>query len=131
MAEPISQSISPWMPITDPHMLAVIGKAIEETGELTSRLARCLVAGFDEIDPDSKRTNIQELCREYSDAKAVMKYLARFEPRLKAIPERIDGKIEGFDHWHVLIDEKLAEQLADKAATASVEGHRGDGFPYS
>lgn len=126
MAEPNEQTISPWMPITDPHKLAALAKAIEESAELIGALARCVMAGFDEIDPDSKLPNIEELNKEYTDAKATMSYLAKFEPRLKSLPERAEGKTRGFDRWHRMINEQL-----DQAAAASVEGHRGDGFPYS
>ncbi len=126
MAEPNEQTISPWMPITDPHKLAALAKAIEESAELIGALARCVMAGFDEPDPHSGLPNIEELNKEYTDAKATMTYLKKFEPRIKAIPERQVGKINGFDRWHRMIDEQL-----DKAAAASVEGHRGDGFPYS
>lgn len=131
MAESNEQTISPWMPITDPHKLAALAKAIEESAELIGALARCVMAGFDEPDPHSGLPNIEELNKEYTDAKATMTYLKKFEPRIKAIPERQVGKINGFDRWHRMIDDKLAEERADKTAAASVEGHRGDGFPYS
>lgn len=124
MAEPNEQTISPWMPITDPHTLAALAKAIEESAELIGALARCVMAGFDEIDPDSKLLNIEELNKEYTDAKATMSYLAKFEPRLKSIPERAEGKTRGFDRWHRMIDERLAEQQLDQAAATSVEGAR-------
>ena len=126
MAEPNEQTISPWMPITDPHKLAALAKAIEESAELIGALARCVMAGFDEPDPHSGLPNIEELNKEYTDAKATMSYLAKFEPRIKSLPERAAGKTNGFDRWHRMIDEQL-----DKTAAASVEGHRGDGFPYS
>lgn len=124
MAEPNEQTISPWIPITDPHTLAALAKAIEESAELIGALARCVMAGFDEIDPNSKLLNIEELNKEYTDAKATMSYLAKFEPRLKSIPERAEGKTRGFDRWHRMIDERLAEQQLDEAAAAFVEGTR-------
>lgn len=124
MAEPNEQTISPWMPITDPHKLAALAKAIEESAELIGALARCVMAGFDEVDPDSKLLNIDELNKEYTDAKATMTYLKKFEPRIKAIPERMIGKTNGFDRWHRMIDERLAEEQLDEAAAASVEGNR-------
>lgn len=107
MAEPNEQNISPWMPITDPHKLAALAKAIEESAEFIGALARCVMAGFDEPDPHSGLPNIEELNKEYTDAKATMTYLKKFEPRIKAIPERQVGKINGFDHWHRMIDEQL------------------------
>lgn len=105
-------------------MLAALAKAIEETAELTGALARCIMAGFEEPDPDSGRPNIAELNREYSDAKAVMTFLKKYEPRLESDPDRIMGKINGFNRWHRMIDERLAEQQFDEAAAASVEGNR-------
>ncbi len=123
MSEPNESTISPWIPITNPHMVACIAKAIEEMNELSGRLARCLMAGFDDIDPDSKRTNIQELNREYSDAKAVMVFLGKYEPRLMHMPERVEGKIRGFEHWHELINDHYTKHPFDQAATAFVEGN--------
>ena len=125
MPEPIESVISPWMPITEPHKIAALAKAIEEQAELIGALSRCLMAGFDEFDPKSKLPNIEEVNKEYTDAKATMRYLARVEPRLQSYPDRAEGKIRGFERWHRMIDERLAAEQSDEAAAAFVEGNHG------
>lgn len=98
-----------WMSDNDPHTFATMLKLIEECGELISRSARSLMAGFDYIDDDSKRTNRAEMVRELSDVTACM---IQVNTRLHIVMdvEHMSGKLRGFDHWHNLIDEELAKK---------------------
>jgi|TARA_R100000365_G_scaffold3696_1_gene13724 hypothetical protein len=95
--------ISPWLPEQDMHRLAILGKLIEECNELSARAARCIIHGIDEIDPDTGRTNREELEREIADARACQ-WQAVDRLGLNSMPSRIYAKDQGFDDWHNLID---------------------------
>lgn len=109
MAEPIQSLISPWMSDNNPHTFATMLKLIEECGELISRSARTLMAGFEELDPDSGRTNREEMNREISDVTAT---IIEGVKRLNLVidTERVFNKQDGFKRWHNLIDEELAKK---------------------
>lgn len=106
MGEPIIDAISPWMPETDPHRLAVLGKMIEELNECASRAARCIIQGLDEIDPDTGRPNRIELEKEMADVLACFDQVeGRIEVYVGSNRRRDKGL--GFDRWHRMIDEEL------------------------
>lgn len=106
LSEPINSIISPWMPTTNPHEIAVLGKNIEELGEAISRLARCLIQGSHEMDPESGLRNQEELAKEFADVRATMSVTENYlmMPLLK---DREKGKINGFMRWHNLIQQEL------------------------
>jgi len=95
-------SISPWWPEQDQLRLAVLGKLVEECNELGARAARCIIHGLDEVDPDTGRTNREELERESADVDACI-LVARETLDLDAMPTRALGKRQGFRRWHGLI----------------------------
>ena len=99
----VEGQISPWLPEQDRHRLAILGKLIEECNELSARAARCIIHGIDEIDPDTGRTNRQELEREIADARACQ-WQAVERLNLDTMASRITAKDQGFDDWHDLID---------------------------
>lgn len=105
--EPIEGTISPWMPVTDQQLLAVLGKLGEEGGELAARCCRCIIQGLDELDPDTGRTNREELSREISDVAACMQMLHHTEG-VGTNPERVNGKFAGFQRWRRMIRDRLA-----------------------
>ncbi|SCW95870.1 hypothetical protein [Ancylobacter rudongensis] len=107
MAEPINSTISPWMPEQDRVRLAVLGKLAEEAGELASRAARCIIQGIDETDPDTGRSNADELGREIAD---VMACAAALEALLRVnySKQRVTDKVSGFARWHCMIRERDA-----------------------
>jgi len=104
MAEPLTESVSPWLPEQDRIRLATLGKLIEELNEASSRAARCIIQGLDETDPDTGRTNRAELEREISDVLACIE-MASIELHVEPDPQRQDGKVDHFQRWHELIDE--------------------------
>ena len=95
--------ISPWHPEQDRHRLAVLGKLAEECNELAGRAARCIIQGLDEVDPDSGRTNREELEREIADVEAC---LSQAQKRLGVSFDlgRAADKSRGFDQWHRILD---------------------------
>ncbi len=70
--------ITLWMPITEPHALAVLGKMGEELNELAGRLCRTTVQGVDGIDPKSGLTNREEIVNEISDALATIDFIGEW-----------------------------------------------------
>lgn len=105
MSEPIQSTISPWMPEQDRIRLATLGKLAEECSELAGRAARCIIQGANEVDPDTGRTNAEELAREIADVEAC---IAMVEAQLDIVPDksRSHNKIMGFCRWHLMISER-------------------------
>lgn len=99
--------ISAWMPETDPHVIAVLAKLGEEANELSGRALRCIMQGIDELDPETDRTNRQELAREVSDVIACMTILYE-RLGIDSDPDRVDKKFAGYLEWHLLIDEETS-----------------------
>lgn len=97
-------TISPWMPEQSRSRLAILGKLAEECGELAARASRCIVQGLDELDPDTGRTNREELRREIADVEACM-YMADKWMGVAFDPARAQMKAAGFIKWQGLIAE--------------------------
>lgn len=57
----------PWHPMSDPVDLKILGKALEELGELSSAISRCLIQGIDELEPTTGKPNRQWLKEEIVD----------------------------------------------------------------
>lgn len=102
MSEPINSTISPWMPMQDQHQLAMLGKLAEEAAELASRASRCIIQGIDELDPDTGRSNRDELAREIADVLACVEIAHWYGVTPDGKRQR--DKVNGFDRWHNLID---------------------------
>lgn len=100
--ENITSSVwAPWVPMTNPRDIKTLGKLIEETNELGSAAARCLIQGIDEVNPDNGKVNRQWLEDEIADVKANMELvLDRFKLNLEAIDRRVELKIVKLREWH-------------------------------
>jgi hypothetical protein len=61
---------SPWVPISSPILIAIIGKTLEELGELISALGRMLIQGVQGVDPKTGKTNTQMVTEEIADVNA-------------------------------------------------------------
>ena len=73
---------SPWEPVSDRTDLKLLGKLLEELGELTSVVSRCLIQGIDEVQPVTGKSNRLWLEEEYADVYANMLLVAhRFDLR--------------------------------------------------
>lgn len=103
--EPINNVISPWMPEKDPIRLAVIGKLGEEAAELAQRCFRIVIQGFHENDPDSGRSNREELTREIADVSACID-TAIINGLASGDNTRKGFKMSGFARWHDMIRER-------------------------
>ena len=52
---------SPWVPISNPVLQALLGKLQEEGGEVISAAARCGIQGLDGVIPRENKTNFMWL----------------------------------------------------------------------
>lgn len=102
----LGSKISPWMGEPDPVKKQVLAKMAEELSECAARVARCQAAGINDIDPDTGRTNKEELEREMADVVATFK-LSDIEIDTNINIERITTKLNGFNRWMVIIRERL------------------------
>lgn len=101
MAEEKGNIISPWKPTTNTLHLKVLGKALEEFGEVSSAVARCIIQGIDECEPVTGKPNKRWLAEELADAYAVMsKLVEAFGLDKDFIEERAYKKYDGFTYWH-------------------------------
>lgn len=90
--------INPWMPEHDLIAHQAIGKLGEEAAEVAGRCLRVLIQGLHEIDPDTKRTNREELSRELADIMANIQTVKR-ELDLDYSDERVNNKRNGYKRW--------------------------------
>jgi hypothetical protein len=67
---PVSDLVSPWMPMSEPIDLKHMGKLGEEAGELCQVVCRCVIQGIDETDPTKIITNRAWLENEIADVQA-------------------------------------------------------------
>jgi NTP pyrophosphatase (non-canonical NTP hydrolase) len=93
--------LSPWVPITDLVDLKHLGKLGEETGELSSAVARCIIQGMDGVNPDGGQVNREWLEDEIADvlANAALN-IQHFKLDWERIKERRDKKMARLKTWH-------------------------------
>lgn len=100
--------LSPWIPISDPYDLAVIGKTLEEMGETVSALGRCIVQGPNEAHPVTGKINSVWLEDELADvAASTYVMIDRLKLRRDRMNDRKAAKIDHLTRWHGLIGETL------------------------
>lgn len=98
--------LSPWIPEKDPIRLAILGKALEECGELVKILARCVIQGSEEIDPSTllQEENRVKMAEEIADVLAGIELaVEHFELPMSQIIQRRDAKMAHLTNWHELI----------------------------
>lgn len=61
---------APWVPMSDPRDIKVVGKNIEEICEAGAALARALIQGIDGTEPSSGKSNRQWVQDELADVRA-------------------------------------------------------------
>lgn len=106
---PTMKPPSPWFPTTDEIELAIFGKLLEELGECSSILARCIIQGLGEKNPRTEKPNLQALLEEVADVIAgfdVLMLHLNVEPA--ELAARIAAKRDHLRSWHSLIREDRA-----------------------
>jgi NTP pyrophosphatase (non-canonical NTP hydrolase) len=93
--------LNPWHPITDPILLKTLGKLVEELGELQAALARCIIQGVNECEPETRKPNIQWLSEELADVRANIELVEElFELDMGFIVTRTLKKKVRLKEWH-------------------------------
>lgn len=103
---------SAWVPTRDPVELAILGKMLEELGELTSIVSRCLIQGIDECEPVTGKNNREELMKELGDVSACRKALVRYYLLDQTtILDRADAKYGYQAEWHNMLRKQFPDQV--------------------
>ena len=98
--------ISPWKPITDPIMLATLGKTLEELGELTAAISRCIIQGVEEKEPVTGKPNLEWLAEEIADVIATLELtMERTGITRDQIMPRVDNKVARLVEWRQMLRE--------------------------
>ncbi len=89
--------------MTDPVDLKILGKLLEEMGELTAALSRCLIQGIDEVEPVTKKPNKKWLEDEIADVAAGIDFVVqRFDLDQASMIIRTDAKKRRLKEWHMM-----------------------------
>lgn len=114
----MTTTVTAWHVETDAFILRRLGKALEELGELTSVLARCIIQGVNEVDPSSKKVNLQRMQEETTDVMTQINCLTTaFALDKDKMKERFQDKLQSMEKWEELLEEEavagelLLEQL--------------------
>lgn len=100
-----------WRQEPDEPTLLMIGKLAEEAGELAARAARCIIQGLDAKDPDTGRTNREELEREIADVRGLGDLaIDRLGLDLPFIAERAITKRRHKDEWLRMVEAAASDQ---------------------
>ena len=90
----------PWVPMSDPKAIKVIGKALEERGEVVAALARCLIQGIDAADPSTGKPNREWLEDEMADEVGTWRMVGKlFMLDMDRIAERANRKEDFLAKW--------------------------------
>jgi NTP pyrophosphatase (non-canonical NTP hydrolase) len=71
------RSPQPWVPESDLETVALLGKTVEECGELIAVLGRCIIQGVRESDPETGKLNVLKVQDEIADVTALVAMLGR------------------------------------------------------
>lgn len=100
------KQVSPWRPATDAVEVALFGKALEELGELTAIVSRCLIQGVNEREPSTGKLNKSALAEEIADVLAMCEVIMYFNGiKQSHMDRRIKVKRDNFHKWIGLIVE--------------------------
>lgn len=91
---------SAWRPEQDLVRLAVYGKALEELGELSSIIARCMIQGVEECEPETGVPNRIALGKEVADVYSRLEQIVEiFDLDTWSIARRSNAKTKYHKAW--------------------------------
>lgn len=102
-----AKPVSDWQPITNKADLAVLGKFIEELTECAGIVARAIIQGMGETEPETGKPNKEALEDEVADVMAMAAHVMnRFQLDRKRIHERTDRKFTWKGAWFAKLNEE-------------------------
>jgi len=108
MTENIKRALNPWQPMTRPIDIAQLGKLAEECNELGSAIARCLIQGIDEREPETGKLNREWLEDEIADVTAKIAQVTEFYAlNNERIFRRVIAKMRGLETWHAMLGDPV------------------------
>ncbi len=97
---------TPWFPETNLVRCGVLGKSVEELGELITIIGRIQIQGIDGKDPKTGKPNKQALSEEVGDVLArCQKLIQQFELDSLVISSRAEAKFNFLNRWLELLAE--------------------------
>jgi len=101
MSDQINPIVNPWHPMSNPVDVKHLGKLLEELGELTAAVSRCLIQGIDESEPITGKSNRVWLEEEIADVEACIDLvMERFNLNYRDILNRTMKKRDRLKSWH-------------------------------
>lgn len=98
---------SPWIPMSNPGDVALLGKLQEEQNELGAIIARCLIQGFFAYDPETNKLNSLAVEDEIADVMAVCDLvIGRFSLDMVHMSKRKERKIQYIRTWIDALDKQ-------------------------
>jgi NTP pyrophosphatase (non-canonical NTP hydrolase) len=98
-----SPKVNPWHPISNKTDLKILGKLLEELGELTAAASRCVIQGQNSCEPVTGKKNIEWLQDEIADVLAGIEITTdRFFLDRSEIRTRVERKKEHLRSWHLM-----------------------------
>jgi NTP pyrophosphatase (non-canonical NTP hydrolase) len=92
---------NPWQPMSNSLDIKILGKFLEELGECSSAVARCLIQGIDESEPVTGKPNKEWLEDEIADVLAnVDIILSKYSLNVNRISDRSKSKNAFLKRWH-------------------------------
>lgn len=93
-------TVNPWVPMTDPKSLKLLGKLGEEVNELGAAVFRCIIQGIEEREPVTGKLNRRWLCEEIADVRANLDLVEKgFDLDQRFITERQAKKKAYLQEW--------------------------------
>lgn len=91
---------SPWKHEPNPVILAILGKLVEELGELNAALGRCIIQGVNESHPVTEKPNVEWLLEEIADVQNLINFVIAYSQHDKAsFKARLDHKCRHINQW--------------------------------
>lgn len=119
------RQVSSWFPMKKPSDIAVIGKLLEELGELAAIAARCMIQGIHENHPETDKPNREALGEELADVAVLIHLMItrfNFTDTVGRMEMRGKAKSKYLETWLRFID----EANGDTATTAFTDNTTRD-----
>lgn len=118
--------ITLWLPETRTVIHQALGKAAEESAELSKIAVRCMIQGLDAVDPVTGKPNRKSLADELADVEATTEWLFELlSLDVEAHNARATRKLEGFRRWQAMIEAHEAHALPPADDHSRVADHEG------